>query len=362
MEQLVIATTDLPRAEAWRRLLDEVADAQGLAPLPARVTAWAEVLGREAAGPPRPPARAPAAVSDGAPGGLRTADRVLLDFAGRHPFLAPDDLAAALGWAPAATRRRRDALVAAGLLRLLEPAEAVAGGLRPDAAAAGLAELTPAGVALVAARQGLTVGTAARHTGLAGGGPGQRAGTRLSRARYVLLRHLAHTRGADRFFVALARAARAAAVRSPEEAPVGAALAVWRNAFACARGRVHPDGYGVLRRAGRRHGFFLEYDRGTARAGDYRAKLGAYYAYRDSGRYAADYAGFPVVLLVTTDTDAENRIAGYARAAADGAAPLALLLTTEWRFRGAPGRPPDPAGPLGPIWRTPDDPKRRRWP
>ena len=358
----MIATTGAPRAAAWRRLLDEVADARGLAPLSARVTAWAEVLGREDAGPPGAPSETAAGARSGGPGGLRTADRVLLDFAGRHPFLAPDDLAGALGWAPAATRRRRDALVAAGLLRLLEPAEAVAGGLPRAAAAAGLAELTPAGIALVAAQQGLTAGAAARHTGLAGGGPDQRAGTRLGRARYVLVRHLAHTRGADRFFVALARAARAAAARSPESARAGPALAVWRNAIACARGRVHPDGYGVLRRGGRRHGFFLEYDRGTARAGDYRAKLGAYYAYRDSGRFAADYAGFPVVLLVTTDTDAENRIAGYARAAAGGAAPLPLLLTTEWRFRGAPGRPPDPAGPLGPIWRTPDDRERRRWP
>jgi hypothetical protein len=252
------------------------------------------------------------------------------------------------------------AILASGLLRLLDPVEAVG----PAAGGAGLLELTRQGVAFVAAQQGLTVAEAVRHTGLAGGGPAQRPGTRLSRARYVLLRHLAHTRGADGFFVALARAARAA--RRPHRGATGAAdeaLLVWRNAVACARGRMRPDGYGVLRLDGRRHGFFLEYDRGTQDAAAYRRKLAAYYAYRDSGAFAADYAGFPALLLVTTDTDAEARVARYARAAAAGrAAPLPLLLTVEWRYRGGPWRRADPLGPLGPNWRTSDDRARRTWP
>jgi hypothetical protein len=137
---------------------------------------------------------------------------------------------------------------------------------------------------------------------------------------------------------------------------------VWRNALACARGRVRPDGYGVLRLGRRRHGFFLEYDRGTAHAGDYRAKLAAYDTYRDTGRFTRDYEGFPTILLVTTDTAIENRIAGYARTATGRGAPPALFLTTEWRYRGARGRPGDPEGPLGPIWRTPAGAARRRWP
>jgi hypothetical protein len=283
---------------------------------------------------------------------------VLLDLVGRHPFLATGDLAALLGWGPAAVRRRRDGLVAAGLLRLLDPAEAgPAGALAGD----GLAELTLEGVAFVAAQQGLTVAEAVRHTGLAGGGPGQRRGTRLARARYVLLRHLAHTRGADGCFVALAQAARRAALRTPGARD--AALVSWRNAVACARGRVRPDGYGVLRLNGRRHGFFLEYDRGTQDAAAYRRKLAAYYDYRDTGRFAQDYDGFPTLLVVSRDTDAESRFAGHARAAARGrVAPLPLLLTSEWRYLGAPGRPGDEEGPLGPIWRTPAGGPRRRWP
>jgi hypothetical protein len=54
------------------------------------------------------------------------------------------------------------------------------------------------------------------------------------------------------------------------------ALEEWRSAAACARGRFRPDGYGCYRRGGSRFGFFLEYDRGTERPGDYAAKLAAY--------------------------------------------------------------------------------------
>jgi hypothetical protein len=351
--ELVVGTVGDTRARAWWGLLGEVADARGVAPLPASVVDWREVLGRPPGGAAT--GREPAAGAGLRRGTIVAGDCVLLDFVGRHPFLEASDVAAVLGWAPAAARRRRDALLASGLLRLLGPAEA--GGAVPEGTE--LLELTREGVAFVAAQQGLTVAEAVRHTGLAGGGPAQRPGTRLSRARYVLLRHLAHTRGADRFFVALARASREAGHGSPGG---DAALVVWRNAAACARGRVRPDGYGVLRLGGRRHGFFLEYDRGTQDAAAYRRKLAAYAAYRDGGAFAADYAGFPTILLVTTDTGAEARIARHARAAAGRGEPLPLLLTAEWRYRGDATRPAPPAGPLGPIWRAPRDPARRPWP
>ena len=115
--------------------------------------------------------------------------------------------------------------------------------------------------------------------------------------------------------MALARAARVAR-RTGRGGAGRAALVVWRNAVACARGRVRPDGYGVLRLDGRRYGFFLEYDRGTQDAAAYRRKLAPTTPTATAGRSPRDYAGFPALLLVTTDTDAENRIAGYAGAAA----------------------------------------------
>ncbi len=45
---------------------------------------------------------------------------------------------------------------------------------------------------------------------------------------------------------------------------------------------------------GRRYGFLLEYDRGTANRRDYRRKLAAYYAFRDSGDYRQAYRSFPM--------------------------------------------------------------------
>ena len=237
-------------------------------------------------------------------------------------------------------------------------------------------ELTAAGVLVAAAQLGLTVGQAVRHVGLAGGGPAEpppeaapcTAAARLGqpprwlaparRARRRLLRHAAHTLGADAVFVELAAAARALAAAGGD-----AGLEEWRGPAACARGAVRPDGYAILRLRGRRFGFFLEYDRGTERPAQHLAKLDAYYGYRDTGRYARDYDGLPTILVVAHDTDAEQRLAAVGAAAAVGRpAPLPLLLTCEWRFRGDDGRDAHPEGLLGPIWRTPESPFRRAWP
>ena len=107
----------------------------------------------------------------------------------------------------------------------------------------------------------------------------------------------------------------------------------------------------------------LEYDRGTERDWKYAAKFAAYYAYRDSGEAARDYAGFPTLLFVTTDPAAEARIARAALEAwyRRGGEPLPVLLTTTDRIEQ------DRYGILGPIWRTPaaassgQAPPRQHW-
>jgi hypothetical protein len=277
----------------------------GLAGLRHRPALWARARAQAAAPTARPmarPARSPSFGSSAAarPSALRmrevpdTADRILLDIVERHTFLTADDLAAVLGWLPRQVVRQRNDLLGSGLLRLLDPKEVSA--QYAEEVAAGLLELTPAGLALVAAQQGLIVAAAVRLNGFVGGGPAHRPGSCLSRTRYVLLRHLAHTRGTDRFFVALARSAGRTGHTTPGTSD--AALVLWRNAVACARRRVRPDGYGVLRLDGRRHGFFLEYDRETQDAAAYRRKLAAYYSYRDTGHYALDYTDFLELLLV----------------------------------------------------------------
>ena len=313
---LVVATRDAARAAAWEALLEEARRGRAEAPLAACVAVWGALPAgleplRGGADPPRSPSSlvrrvrlprgtpahpdrplprlvgaplgAPAASvppggAPAAPGavalGLSATDRALLDLVGRHPFLTAGRLAAFAGRPPAATRQRLDRLVAVGLLRRVGPQEAPA-----VPGVHGLAELTLAGLRLVAAQQGLTLGAAVRANGLAGGGPDTPVG-----ARRTLLWRLAHTVGADGVFVGLAAGARRGA------AGRDGALLEWRGAAACARGGVRPDGYGLYRHDGRLYGFFLEYDRGTMRAGEYRAKFAAYHEQWARGRFAPDRA------------------------------------------------------------------------
>ena len=115
----------------------------------------------------------------------------------------------------------------------------------------------------------------------------------------------------------------------------------------CARGRVRPDGYGLYRHAGRLYGFFLEYDRGTMRAGEYRTKFAAYHDASATGRFERDYDGLPTILVVTSGPGPERRIAGAIAACGVGRDPPlpVLLLTTTGRVES------DRRGLLGPIWR-----------
>jgi hypothetical protein len=167
---------------------------------------------------------------------------------------------------------------------------------------------------------------------------------------------LAHTLGADDIFVRLVAAARALAAAGGDDA-----LVEWRGPAACSRRHVRPDGYGIYRHAGQLYGFFLEYDRGTMSARDYRKKFAAYHAYWASRRFERDYDGFPTILVVAINDAAEKRIAAVVSAAAVGRpAGLPVLLTSEWRISGDPT---NLHGLLGPVWREPDAEFhcRRRW-
>jgi len=372
---LLVVTSDGGRAAAWLALLEEVRRRRAEAPLTACISTWdglragLEVLVREATSSPpaalvqrvrlRParPRRRPMYALPRLVGedpcattlphatdslgrvalDLSAADRALLDTAGRHPFLTPDRLATVLGCSRDAVRRRLGRLMDRGLLRLLAPSE-----LRKAPAGLELVELTAPGLALVAAQQGLPLGAAIRVNGLAGGGPERPLG-----ARRKLTMQLAHTLGADDIFVRLVATAHALAAAGGDDA-----LVEWRGAAGCCRRHVRPDGYGIYRRAGRLYGFFLEYDRGTMSARDYRQKFAAYYAYWASGRFERDYDGFPAILVVAVNDAAEQRIAAVLCAAAVGRpARLPVLLTSEWRINGNPTKT---YGLLGPVWREPD--------
>ena len=266
---------------------------------------------------------------------LSPAQRLLLDLVARHPFLRPQHMATVLGWRVEAARRRRNQLRAAGLVRLLTPNEI------GEEASKELAEVTGAGLRLVAAQLGLSVAAAVRVHGLVGGGPEQPIGVRDS-----LIRNLAHTTGADELFVGLYRTAHDRARDGADDSVI-----IWHNAAACSRRHLRPDGYGTYRRHGQFYGFFLEYDRGTMNRRDYFRKFAAYYDYAITRRFEWDYHGYPTILVVTANNTAEERIASVVRQMAKGRnLDLPLLLTTRWRV----DHPSNELGLLSPIWREPN--------
>jgi len=359
---VAIATTSARRVEAWKRLLDEIASSRRGGPLAARVATWDAWRSGRIVPPPaqytverpvalaclrseehrRPWVSLPRPIDAGrvraaaADWQLGTGARAALDAVGRHPFLSTSALGLVLGRDPRWARERRAELVRRELLRVVPPAELAPPVCLSDA----LLEATPRGLSLLASLLGLTLAAAVRYHGLAGGGPRTPVGPRRA-----LLRHLVHTLGADAVFASMAHAARGRR---------GGTLLEWRNAAACARGRLRPDGYGLLRQGRREYGFFLEFDRGTVRPAALRAKFAAYHRYRVSARAGRDYDGFPLILVVTTRPGAEERLALAILAADAGqATALSALLTTAGLLATAPG------GPLGRVWRTTADPARR---
>jgi hypothetical protein len=265
-------------------------------------------------------------------------DVAVLDLLGRHPFLSTVNLAAMLGRDVGWARKKRSVLVKGGLVRVVSARETS----RLELVERELLEITHLGLEVLASHFGLLLAEAVRRHGLAGGGPSDPVGARES-----LVKHLEHTLGADDVFASVGRAA--------ASHPAGGALVEWRAAAACAHGRFRPDGYGLVRLGREHYGFFLEFDRGTMRADRLRGKFVAYYRYRSSRHARDSFAGFPVLLIVTTDPGAELRLARALRAADMGHDPrLWALLTTTGVLESAR------RGPLDAIWRTAWDATRQR--
>jgi Replication-relaxation len=371
---VVIATTSERRVRAWTVLLDSVTSSRRYASrLQVEVATWESWTARAGIDPPKSRLHPDRADADNVPSAalprsdferecrpwvcvprpinpshiaaaigewsLAPRDRIVLDILGRHPFLADGALADVLGRTVGWARARRAELVRRGLARVVDPDE-----LRsPLQGRRELVEVTVEGLRMLAGYVGLSLAAAVRHHGLTGGGPQTPVGPRRA-----LLANLAHTLGADAVFAAIARVARTRR---------DGALVEWRNAAACAHGRMRPDGYGLLRLGRREYGFFLEFDRGTVRPAALRAKFASYHRYSVSARAARDYDGLPTILVVTTGEGAEARLAEAVCAAGFGQSrPLPLLLTSIGRIAT------NALGALGPIWRKGETGRRRNWP
>lgn len=269
---------------------------------------------------------------------------------GQHPLLEAAQLAVLLARPVETIERRIERLVR---YQVIEGITRRADG---DQVTPGRFVLTSLGLSWLAARDGVPPRRYAEHGVVAAtSGSNGTTSTRLD----GLLRHFEHSVGVNRVLVRLASDARRA----------GHVLAEWRSESASTRrfrdGErsywIRPDAGGVLQFAQARHEFLLEYDRGTERAANHRSKLVGYHRYFAARQFETDYDGCPVMLVVATSDQAEDRLARAVREAErEFGACLPLLLTTEWRFGNDPS---NALGLFGPIWRTSDIPgPRRPWP
>lgn len=197
--------------------------------------------------------------------------------------------------------------------------------------------LTERGMRFLAARADVPAATFERYGGV----------TFVSREQSRhgrLIQHREHEIGVNRFFAQLAGDARAA----------GWHLAEWRNEaesthrFMREDGRtswIRPDGSGVLVRGAESRPFFLEYDRGTLDAGDYRAKFEGYLRYYGAGEWEGNFPCEPALLFVCSDDRSEERALRATRSLED----VSVYLTAEWLFNGLGT---SAHGVLGAIWRS----------
>ncbi|MDP9381855.1 MAG: replication-relaxation family protein [Chloroflexota bacterium] len=379
LPQVLIATTTENRAAAWHSLLGEESRRAHVAPLPARVLTWDDMrqgavdrsLTTDAASEPASrqlskPMPIPVSLADDAPipplvrgragetpeqlptrarlgelaRRIASADRVLVEWVGKHPFLTTAQLSVVTGRSQHKVRRTCIALERLGLLRHLVDGEATKVGSLDT-----YWECKSQGLELTAAGAGLSLREASELLGLSGGGPGNPLGSRR-----LLLRVFEHTLGVNGAFVQLYEAAAEFAHRGFDHE-----VEEWRGAAACAWGRVRPDGYGIYRRGEERYGFYMEWDRGTMGEAGYIRKFRAYLELRESGRYERDLEGFPTILVVTENRSCELRIDKAVRATCAGVGQLPVLLATRGRVEA------DPEGFLGEIWREPGIEMPRYW-
>ena len=376
---LVVAADTARRAVAWRDLIEDVCAGLGEARLGACIGVWDDIAAalprtnvspqrrayaslRRRSGPrnpPQPDELLPVLVGtgDGAEAVPRDStsmldeERDLLELIGQHPFLTITELT----HVSEGNAARCDTLLTQGLVKQVQlPTASLSGPVSGSddgilmEPVRGL-ELTETGLKALARQYGLAPHAAVRQLGLAASeGPA----LAVNRHRH-LWRYIEHTRATDRLFVCFVQD-----VRRRQAQGADVALAQWWPAARCGNAPVQPDAYGVYEVGGVPCGFFLECDRGTERAREYRRKLEAYLAYRDSGAYRTQFSGFPTILIVTVDKCAEDRIIRAVLKLEVGRTPLPVLVTNEGRVGN------DPDGFLGCVWRGADPAfcERSQWP
>ena len=264
---------------------------------------------------------------------LKPAEKRALDLLSDWPWIVLKDLAGLLGVsAPRASQ-------------LVNPLEGFGLVARPVAGSGRLA-LTDRGLAMLARRDRTSVGIAKKRWSMA---------PRVERPNFdwrsvpggrsrQLLRNIEHTAAVHAFVAAVARQAALIGWEIVQLDPPRRASRYFR--YGDSRRSIHPDAFGVLRRAGTAWPFFLEWERRAVRPTTMSERLAPYLRYYASHRPTDDHGVRPDVLVVFDDEIAATHFLRVAREEMQAKGVTVPL----WVSHSAAMTE---LGPLGRAWRTP---------
>ena len=264
---------------------------------------------------------------------LKPAEKHALDLLSDWPWIILKDLAGLLGVsAPRASQ-------------LVNPLEGFGLVVRPVPGSGRLA-LTDRGLAMLARRDRTSVGVARKRWSIA---------PRAQKADYdwrsvtggrsgQLLRNIEHTAAVHAFVAALARQAALLEWEVAQLDPPRRASRYFRHGDS--RRSIHPDAFGILRKAGTTWPFFLEWERRAVRPATMSERLAPYLRYYSSHRPTDDHGVRPDVLVVFEDEIAATHFLRVAREEMQAKGVTIPLWVSHGAAIGE-------LGPLGRAWRTP---------
>ena len=266
---------------------------------------------------------------------LKPVEKRALDLLSDWPWIVLNDLAGLLGVsAPRASQ-------------LVNPLEGFGLVVRPVAGSGRLA-LTDRGLAMLARRDRTSVSVAKNRWSIA---------PRVKKTNFdwrnvlggrsrQLLRNIEHTAAVHAFVAALARQAGFLGWETVQLDPPKRASRYFRHGDS--RRSVHPDAFGVLRKAGTTWPFFLEWERRAVRPTTMSERLAPYLRYYSSHRPIDDHGVRPDVLVVFDDEIAATHFLRVAREEMQAKGVTVPLWVSHSAAVGE-------LGPLGRAWRIPGD-------
>ena len=265
---------------------------------------------------------------------LKPAEKRALDLLSDWPWLQPAHLGRLMG-----VGRTR-------LYQVLERLRELGLVMAVDAEGHRCLALSDRGLAVLARRDRTAVGLARQRWSAAPVKPDAPLTWRNvhgSRSRQ-LLRNQEHTQAVHWFLAVLANQSRSQGWRVVQFDPPRRASRFFRH-----DDRLHsvrPDAFGVLKREGKEHPFFLEWERRAVRPVTMAARIAPYLRYYASNRPLDDHGVAPAVLVVFDDELAAGH---FLRVASDETRRAEVRVPLWVSHRNALDR----LGPLGKAWQSP---------